>query len=58
MFNIGSSELVQITALSAALMIAPFALAQVPIGQVQSDGITIKGRVADLFGDKFVLEDE
>lgn len=32
--------------------------AQTPIGGLQKDGTTIQGRVTDVFGNKFVLEDQ
>jgi hypothetical protein len=44
-------------ALAGAAIAGSVALAQVAINQIGSDGITIKGKVAELFGDKFILED-
>jgi hypothetical protein len=44
--------------LSAALMMASLATAQVPIGQLGPDGVTVKGRITDTFGEKFVIEDD
>ena len=44
--------------IALGLAAAGTAVAQVPIGQISSDGITIKGKVADDFGGKFVLADE
>lgn len=38
-------------------LLATATLAQVAINQLQPGGVTIKGKVADLFDDKFVLED-
>jgi hypothetical protein len=46
-----------VTALFAGAIGATGVLAQVPIGQISPEGISIKGKVTDLFGDKFVLED-
>jgi hypothetical protein len=43
---------------AAGLLAATFAIAQVPIGQVGPDGVTLKGRVAETFGEKFILEDD
>lgn len=44
-------------ALAGGAIAGSAALAQVAINQIGSDGITLKGKVAELFGDKFVLED-
>ena len=44
-------------ALAGAAIAGSATLAQVAINQIGSDGITIKGKVAELFGDKFILED-
>lgn len=45
-------------AVAAALLFVSLALAQVPISQLGPDGVTVKGRVIDVFGAKFVIEDE
>jgi uncharacterized protein YdeI (BOF family) len=42
--------------LAAAFTMAP-ASAQTRIGDLQGAGVTIEGQVADIFGNKFVLED-
>lgn len=42
---------------AGGIALASAAWSQVQIGQLSSDGISIKGKVADLFGDKFVLDD-
>ncbi len=44
-------------ALASGVVAGSVTLAQVAINQIGSDGITIKGTVAELFGDKFILED-
>lgn len=44
-------------ALAGGAIAGSATLAQVAINQIGSDGITIKGKVAELFGDKFILED-
>lgn len=47
-----------VAGLTAALMLGGAALAQSPIGSLdRSGGVTIEGRVTDVFGNKFVLED-
>lgn len=43
--------------LAAALLAAPAALAQTPIGSLSSGGITIEGTVTDVFGNRFVVQD-
>jgi hypothetical protein len=53
----GFGKLCRIALVSVTLLAAPFALAQVPIDQIGPNGITIKGKVVDTFGEKFVLED-
>lgn len=42
---------------AGGIALAGVASSQVPIGQLSADGVTIKGKVADVFGDKFVLDD-
>lgn len=42
---------------AGSTIFAGASLSQVPINQIQPDG-TIKGKVTDIFGDKFVLEDQ
>ena len=46
------------TAVAGCAILATAAMAQVAIDQIRSEGISIKGTVADIFGDKFVLEDK
>ena len=46
------------TAVAGCAILATAAMAQVAIDQVRPEGISIKGTVADIFGDKFVLEDK
>ena len=43
--------------MAGAAIAGSASLAQVAINQIGSGGITIKGKVAELFGDKFILED-
>jgi hypothetical protein len=44
-------------ATAGGIAVAGGAWSQVPIGQLSPDGVTIKGKAVDLFGDKFVLDD-
>lgn len=44
--------------LACVLATLAVAFAQVAISQLGPDGVTVKGRVAETFGDKFILEDE
>ena len=46
------------TAVAGCAILATAAMAQVAIDQIRPEGISIKGAVADIFGDKFVLEDK
>ncbi|MCK1641714.1 hypothetical protein IVA95_30260 [Bradyrhizobium sp. 157] len=46
------------TAVAGWAILASAAMAQVAIDQIRPEGISIKGTVADIFGDKFVLEDK
>ena len=46
------------TAVAGCAIFATAAMAQVAIDQIRPEGISIKGTVADIFGDKFVLEDK
>jgi len=46
------------TAVAGCAILASAAMAQVAIDQIRPEGISIKGTVADIFGDKFVLEDK
>jgi len=46
------------TAVAGCAIFATAAMAQVAIDQIRTEGISIKGTVADIFGDKFVLEDK
>lgn len=50
-------RLIVAAAIAGGAIAASAALAQVAINQIGSDGITIKGKVAELFGDKFILDD-
>ncbi len=42
---------------AGCIALASGALSQVQIGQLSADGVSIKGKIADVFGDKFVLDD-
>ncbi|MGE9008847.1 hypothetical protein ACO2JO_09725 [Leptospira interrogans] len=46
------------TAVAGCAILATAAMAQVAIDQIRPEVISIKGTVADIFGDKFVLEDK
>jgi len=46
------------TAVAGCAVFATATMAQVAIDQIRPDGISVKGTVADIFGDKFVLEDK
>lgn len=47
-----------VLAAGAAALLSGVAFAQVPIGQLSPDGVSVRGKVAEDFGGKFVLSDE
>jgi hypothetical protein len=62
-FNLGKGQTMTtrktlLATLGLAALLAPPAAAQVPIGSLAPGGVTIQGTVTDVFGNRFVLQDQ